>query len=224
MVTPDKFWTLVIEKPTLTPSRQRKIDDLEHYLKEKWEFTNNPIEYINIHYNWDSNLWIEPKSLEDLWIFLKDKWISYATPDGLHKFLKATWFIFRPNTEQTEKWKTSLRLWESNAWRLEGSLHKFHKALTTVISWDNKEKISFDFNYYKEIKKPIDKVLYLLWIDKEALWKIKKITSLWSQAIMTAVNITLVDIIHKLRNDWFEIKDIKISKWSINNLLSKLNL
>lgn len=224
MVKPDEFWTLVIENPGITPSRQRKLDALEEYLKSIDTFTTDPIDFLKTHYEWSEQLWIEAKSVPQLWRMVKDKGINYATSDGLHKMLSGLWITFRPHTEQTSEWRKSLQRNQSNQKTMSENLDKFNTALRKVV-WEQHETAiySFDEDQYKSIWKTIDKVLYLLNLDKENIWAISTISSLRWQAIMTAINTLLAEIIWELQKQWFELDSLTISKWSINNLLAKLN-
>lgn len=224
MVKPDEFWTLVIEKPEITPSRQRKLDALEEYLKSIDTFTTDPIVFLKTYYEWSQELWIDGKSVPQLWKIVKDKGINYAHPDGLHKMLSSLWFEFRPHTEQTPEWIKSLLRNESNQIKMDENLRKFKAALRKVM-WEQHETAtnSFDEEYYKGLWKTMDKTLYLLNLEKENVWVINRISTLGWQALMTAINTMLAEIIWELQNQWIEIESLKVSKWSINNLLLKLN-
>jgi hypothetical protein len=223
MVTPDEFWTLTIHKLEITPSRQRKLDSLNRHLKESWGFTSDPIEFIQTHYDWNKDLWIDEKELSELWNFLKDKWMTYATADWLHKFLVVLWIKFRPNTHQTVKGKEKLKL---NTWNKEAmalNLKIFNDALNQVM-WEWHELIwsLFNIEHYEKLKHKIDKVVYLLNLNKEDISAISNISQLKWQAIMTAINTRLNEITKTLRINGIQINDIQISKWSINSLLKKI--
>lgn len=226
MVTAENDGTIVIEKPILVPSRQKKLYALQDYLRKNWEFTDDPIEFINAHYHGDSERWIPEKSLRQLWGFLKDKWIDYASEDGLHKFMKDLWFTFKDHRVQTETWKSSLISWAQNSERLESNVTMFRAALMNIVGTKIIEVSpisSFSIDTYESLEFPIDKILYLLKIDKKSLWQIHTITWLGAQALMTAINTIVSEIVERIKTDSaYDIIVPKISKWSINNLLLKL--
>ncbi len=225
MVQPDEFWNLTIGSPTITPSRQRKLDVLQEYLKSSDSFTTDPIEFLKTQYIWNSELWINAKSVPQIWELVKDKGINYATYDGLHKMLSSLWVIFRPHTEQTEEWTESLKENKGNRQTMDENLGKFNTALIWIL-WEELPSIdtSFDIDSYTSLKNKIDKVVYLLQIQKEDIIAISNMSTLKWQALMTAINTRLKEITQHLRNQNIEIHDLEISKWSINNLLIRINV
>jgi len=224
MVKPDEYWTLVEEKLVVTPSRQKKLDTLKAYLISSWAFTEDPIIFIQTHYDGDKKKWIQQKDLIGLWKLLKNKWMDYATPDGLHKFLVVLGIKFRPNTEKTVWWKESLLQNTRNKITMSENLERFNNAILNLLPENiSPIEVHFDSTYYASLRNTIDKVVYLLQIQKEDIWSISLAAKLKWQALMTAINTRLWEITRNLRNQGFDIEDLTVSKWSINNLLSKLN-
>lgn len=225
MVKPDDFWTLVIEKPTITPSRQRKLDTLQDYLRDNWEFTNDPIEFIRIHYQWDKEKWILEKSINQLWDFLKDKWINYATSDGLHKFLTDLWFSFRKHSEKTKiGWNNSANN-EYNSALVSDNLTRFQSALVSIWeNWNINYWNVFSLEIYSKIKFPIDKAFYLLNINPQDIKNIANITTLGKKALTQCINLLLSEKKKIIEQElWVSIEIPNIQDGSIWNLLKKFN-
>lgn len=225
MVTPDDYWTLMIEKPTLTPSRQRKLDNLERYLKEKWAFTKKPLDYIQAYYEWSKEQWIIKMSLEQLRVFLLDKWIQYKTAEWLRQLLNDLGITRREKWEKTESgWVNS---WHNshNIELAETNLRTFRDAVMNIISEEKETNgVLFDEKEYKLLSFWIDKALFLLKLKPKDIWSIQNLTGLRKLAICNSINSLLWEVCEWIKKDqWITIIPPTIQKWSIWNLLKKVD-
>ncbi len=200
--------------------RIEKLEILEMHLIETESEITDPIQYLHmLYFGWSD----KPRmSVPALWRETKDIWLAFADPDGLHKMIKSFGWELHPNTQLTEAGRATLLRNESNKKTIAENLVKFNNALISLMGEDHEDvSNNFDLSYYLSIWKPIDKALYLLNLRKQDIGSISSISELKWQAVMTALNTKLQEIIQWLRLQWFEIEDLRISKWSINHLLSK---
>jgi hypothetical protein len=96
--------TIVIIKPEVTPSRQRKLDALELYLKAEWMWNHNPVDFIRSCYSGNPEQWVNKMSIWQLRDFLFHKWVNYKTDEWLRQLLVAIGIERRDKSVKTLKW------------------------------------------------------------------------------------------------------------------------
>ena len=199
--------------------RERKLSRLRDHLINRWEFTDNPWEYITIHYHWNAELWIQWKSLEQLWLFLKDKWIDYADSEWLRQLMLSLKIEMKERQEKTKLWRKKAAQNSHNWWIAQVNAQKFREWLMVVLKAQNSQQRDFDIQYFESLRFSIDRALYLLWITKVELSQIAKQNNLWKKAITKAMNEKLWEIIEWLRWNWYNIDDIVLQDGSVWNIL-----
>lgn len=217
-------YKMALEGTNRKNKRVEKLEALEEHLKDTKSKVTDPIQYLHILYFWGHKT---PRlTVENLWEKTKDIWLNFTTSDWLHKMLQSfEWNLF-PNTEKTEKWWQNSANNSHNRWISDSNVTVFRNTLLKVLDIPEVSLATISFNEtdYNSIRFPIDKALYLIWLNKDNFKAVIATSSFWKTALTSCINTLCDEAVKRIQNElWLQIVPPALQKWSIWNLMRKLN-